>query len=281
MKRVLLRRATNLQRFTLLKPYRNFSTITATKTAEKEKVEETTSHVDSELISFTPTGTGVIEIPSESSATNHTLAFANPFADPTRPLTEEPDFIGIPVKLTETAWYAEACEMHTHEQMTWMDRLDWSADSIFVMDCIRGLSFMALMLLHPRVTINYPFEKGPRSPRLRGEHLLRRYATGEERCIACKLCEAACPAYAITIESEERADGSRRTTRYDIDMVKCIYCGFCERACPVQAITQGPNFEFAVETREELLYNKEKLLANGDRWELEVVQAKKHKWAYI
>lgn len=116
-------------------------------------------------------------------------------------------------------------------------------------------------------TVNYPFEKGPLSPRFRGEHALRRYASGEERCIACKLCEAICPAQAITIEAEPRDDGSRRTTRYDIDMVKCIYCGFCQEACPVDAIVEGPNFEFATETREELFYDKDRLLANGDRWE--------------
>ena len=119
----------------------------------------------------------------------------------------------------------------------------------------------------PKATINYPYEKGPISPRFKGEHALRRYPNGEERCIACKLCEAICPAQAITIEAEPREDGSRRTTRYDIDMTKCIYCGLCEEACPVDAIVEGPNFEFATETREELLYNKDKLLANGDRWE--------------
>jgi len=124
--------------------------------------------------------------------------------------------------------------------------------------------------LHPRVTINYPFEKGVLSPRFRGEHALRRYANGEERCIACKLCEAVCPAQAITIEAKPRDDGSRRTTRYDIDMTKCIYCGFCQEACPVDAIVEGPNFEYATETREELLYDKDKLLANGARWEREI-----------
>jgi NADH-quinone oxidoreductase subunit I len=119
----------------------------------------------------------------------------------------------------------------------------------------------------PKATINYPFEKNPLSPRFRGEHALRRYPNGEERCIACKLCEAVCPALAITIESEPRDDGSRRTTRYDIDMTKCIYCGFCQEACPVDAIVEGPNFEFATETREELLYDKTKLLDNGAKWE--------------
>ncbi|MFN3312455.1 MAG: NADH-quinone oxidoreductase subunit NuoI [Hyphomonas sp.] len=118
-----------------------------------------------------------------------------------------------------------------------------------------------------KATVNYPFEKNPLSPRFRGEHALRRYPSGEERCIACKLCEAICPAQAITIEAEPREDGARRTTRYDIDMVKCIYCGFCQEACPVDAIVEGPNFEFATETREELFYDKDRLLANGDRWE--------------
>ena len=124
-----------------------------------------------------------------------------------------------------------------------------------------------------KATINYPFEKNPVSPRFRGEHALRRYPNGEERCIACKLCEAICPAQAITIEAGPRQnDGTRRTVRYDIDMVKCIYCGLCQEACPVDAIVEGPNFEFATETREELFYNKEKLLANGDRWEREIAR---------
>jgi NADH-quinone oxidoreductase chain I len=114
--------------------------------------------------------------------------------------------------------------------------------------------------------------KGPLSPRFRGEHALRRYPSGEERCIACKLCEAVCPAQAITIEAEPRPDGSRRTTRYDIDMTKCIFCGQCQEACPVDAIVEGPNYEYATETHEELLYNKEKLLANGDRWEPEIAK---------
>ena len=122
-------------------------------------------------------------------------------------------------------------------------------------------------MIEPKKTVQYPHERNPQSPRFRGEHVLRRYPNGEERCIACKLCEAVCPAQAITIEAEPRSDGSRRTTRYDIDMVKCIYCGLCQEACPVDAIVEGPNSEFTVETREELLYDKEKLLSNGDRWE--------------
>ena len=137
-------------------------------------------------------------------------------------------------------------------------------------DFVGGLIIAIKEIFKSKKTINYPFEKGPLSPRFRGEHALRRYPNGEERCIACKLCEAVCPAQAITIEAEPRGDGSRRTTRYDIDMTKCIYCGFCEEACPVDAIVEGPNFEFAAETREELLYNKDKLLENGDRWETEI-----------
>jgi len=139
--------------------------------------------------------------------------------------------------------------------------------TIFMADFVSGLLLAIKIIFKSKKTINYPFEKGKISPRFRGEHALRRYPNGEERCIACKLCEAVCPAQAITIESSEREDGSRKATRYDIDMMKCIYCGLCEESCPVDAIVQGPNFEFSTETREELYYNKEKLLDNGDRWE--------------
>ena len=128
-------------------------------------------------------------------------------------------------------------------------------------------------MIRPKATVIYPNERNPQSPRFRGEHALRRYPNGEERCIACKLCEAICPAQAITIEAgPRRNDGTRRTVRYDIDMVKCIYCGLCQEACPVDAIVEGPNFEFATETREELFYDKAKLLANGDRWEREIAR---------
>ena len=150
--------------------------------------------------------------------------------------------------------------------------LDRTARSMLLGELVAGLGLTLRYFFKPKATINYPYEKGPLSPRFKGEHALRRYPNGEERCIACKLCEAICPAQAITIEAEPREDGSRRTTRYDIDMTKCIYCGLCEEACPVDAIVEGPNFEFATETREELLYDKEKLLANGDRWEPEIAR---------
>jgi NADH-quinone oxidoreductase subunit I len=156
--------------------------------------------------------------------------------------------------------------------MSFMDR---AARAVFLTELLSGLGLTFRYMFRPKVTLNYPYEKGPLSPRFRGEHALRRYPNGEERCIACKLCEAVCPAQAITIEAEPRADGSRRTTRYDIDMVKCIYCGLCQEACPVDAIVEGPNFEFATETREELLYDKERLLANGDRWETEIAASLK------
>ena len=148
--------------------------------------------------------------------------------------------------------------------------LDRSARSFLLAELLSGMSLTFRYMFKQKATLNYPYEKGHLSPRFRGEHALRRYPNGEERCIACKLCEAICPALAITIEAEPRADGSRRTTRYDIDMTKCIYCGFCQEACPVVAIVEGPNFEFAAETREELFYNKDKLLENGDRWEAEL-----------
>lgn len=153
-----------------------------------------------------------------------------------------------------------------------MAMLDRVARSMLLSELISGMSLTLSYFFRPKVTINYPFEKGAISPRFKGEHALRRYPNGEERCIACKLCEAVCPALAITIEAEPRDDGTRRTTRYDIDMTKCIYCGLCEESCPVDAIVEGPNFEFAVETREELMYNKEKLLSNGDRWEGELAK---------
>ena len=148
--------------------------------------------------------------------------------------------------------------------------IDALARRMLLVELVKGFWLTFRYMFKPRVTINYPMERTPTSSRFRGEHALRRYPNGEERCIACKLCEAVCPALAITIEAEPRADGSRRTTRYDIDMTKCIYCGLCQEACPVDAIVEGPNIEFSTETREELYYNKAKLLANGDRWEAQL-----------
>ena len=143
----------------------------------------------------------------------------------------------------------------------------WLLGELFI-----GLMLTGKYLFKKKITVEYPEERTWLSPRFRGLHALRRYENGEERCIACKLCEAICPAQAITIDAEPRDDGSRRTTRYDIDMTKCIYCGFCQEACPVDAIVEGPNFEFATETREELFYDKARLLDNGERWEAEIAR---------
>ncbi|MDP6474592.1 MAG: NADH-quinone oxidoreductase subunit NuoI [Alphaproteobacteria bacterium] len=151
-----------------------------------------------------------------------------------------------------------------------MSLIEQTVKSLFLSELVKGMGITFRQMFSPSVTVNYPYERGPISARFRGEHALRRYPNGEERCIACKLCEAICPAQAITIEAEPRSDGSRRTTRYDLDMSKCIYCGFCQEACPVDAIVEGPNYEFSTETREELLYNKQKLLDNGERWESEI-----------
>lgn len=150
-------------------------------------------------------------------------------------------------------------------------KLDQAAKSLLLKDIVSGFFTAMRFFFKPKATINYPFEMGYKSSRFRGEHALRRYPNGEERCISCKLCEAICPSQAITIEAAPRSDdGSRRTTRYDIDMTKCIYCGLCQEACPVEAIVLGPNIEFATETREELYYDKAKLLKNGAQWEREL-----------
>ncbi|GAA5963773.1 hypothetical protein JCM3765_006847 [Sporobolomyces pararoseus] len=164
-------------------------------------------------------------------------------------------------------------QVYTPDYSKGPSALDKASSLFFFTEIVRGMAVVLEQFFRPPYTIMYPFEKGPVSPRFRGEHALRRYASGEERCIACKLCEAICPAQAITIESEAREDGARRTTRYDIDMTKCIYCGFCQEACPVDAIVESANTEYTTETREELLYNKEKLLANGDRMEAEIAAA--------
>lgn len=139
-----------------------------------------------------------------------------------------------------------------------------------LIEIFRGLFYVIKNIFTRKVTLNYPFEKSPISGRFRGEHVLRRYLNGEERCIACKLCEVICPALAITIDAKMQINGNRQTTRYDIDMTKCIYCGLCQEACPVDAIVEGPNFEYSTFTHDELLYDKKKLLENGDKWETEI-----------
>ena len=143
-------------------------------------------------------------------------------------------------------------------------------DSLMLKDILVGLSITGGYLFKPKITIQYPEEKTPQSPRFRGLHALRRYENGEERCIGCKLCEAVCPAYAITIETAERDDGTRRTSRYDIDLTKCIFCGFCEEACPVDAIVETNIFEYFGDKRGDLYFTKEMLLAVGDKYEKDI-----------
>jgi NADH-quinone oxidoreductase subunit I len=143
-------------------------------------------------------------------------------------------------------------------------------DSLMLKDILTGMSITGRYLFKPKITVQYPDEKTPLSNRFRGLHALRRYENGEERCIGCKLCEAVCPAYAITIETTERDDGTRRTSRYDIDLTKCIFCGFCEEACPVDAIVETNIFEYFGDKRGDLYFTKEMLLAVGDKYEKDI-----------
>ncbi|TNF92194.1 MAG: NADH-quinone oxidoreductase subunit NuoI [Gammaproteobacteria bacterium] len=152
--------------------------------------------------------------------------------------------------------------------------------SFFLIELMQGLSVTGRYLFGRKITVQYPEERAPQSPRFRGLHALRRYPNGEERCIACKLCEAVCPALAITIESEQREDGTRRTTRYDIDLFKCIYCGFCEEACPVDSIVETRHYEYCFEERGENIMTKEKLLAFGDEFEAQIAKDKAADSAY-
>ena len=152
--------------------------------------------------------------------------------------------------------------------------------TFFLVELLGGLRLTGGYLFRKKFTVQYPEEKTPQSPRFRGLHALRRYPNGEERCIACKLCEAVCPALAITIESEPRDDGTRRTTRYDIDLTKCIFCGFCEESCPVDSIVETRIFEYHGEERGDLLMTKEKLLAIGDRYEEQIARDRAVESAY-
>jgi len=145
-------------------------------------------------------------------------------------------------------------------------------DTWLLLELLQGMGLTWRYLFARKITVQFPEEKTPQSPRFRGLHALRRYPNGEERCIACKLCEAVCPALAITIESEQRADGTRRTTRYDIDLTKCIFCGFCEESCPVDAIVETRVLEYHGEKRGDLYYTKEMLLAVGDRYEAQIAR---------
>ena len=151
-----------------------------------------------------------------------------------------------------------------------MSNLQHYTKSFLLLELVKGMSLTMRYLFAPKVTVRYPEEKTPQSNRFRGLHALRRYPNGEERCIACKLCEAVCPALAITIEAAPRDDGTRRTTRYDIDLSKCIFCGFCEESCPVDSIVETRVFEYHGEKRGDLLMTKEKLLAVGDRYEAQI-----------
>jgi NADH-quinone oxidoreductase subunit I len=152
--------------------------------------------------------------------------------------------------------------------------------SLFLLELLKGMRLTGKRLFSPKVTVQYPEEKTPQSNRFRGLHALRRYPNGEERCIACKLCEAVCPALAITIEAEEREDGTRRTTRYDIDLFKCIYCGFCEESCPVDSIVETRVFEYAFENRGENIMTKEMLLEIGDQQEAQIAADRTEDAAY-
>ena len=153
-----------------------------------------------------------------------------------------------------------------------MDRIKKFLSTFLLFELLKGMAVTGRYLFKPKITVHFPEEKTPQSPRFRGLHALRRYPNGEERCIACKLCEAVCPAMAITIDSEQRTDSTRRTTRYDIDLSKCIFCGFCEESCPVDSIVETRILEYHGEKRGDLIYTKEMLLAIGDRYEEQIAK---------
>ena len=161
-----------------------------------------------------------------------------------------------------------------------IDRIRHFFRTFLLLELLKGMMLTGRHLFARKFTVQFPEEKTPQSPRFRGLHALRRYPNGEERCIACKLCEAVCPALAITIESEPRDDGTRRTTRYDIDLTKCIFCGLCEEACPVDAIVETRILEYHGEQRGDLIYTKEMLLAIGDRYEEQIAKDRADDAAY-
>ena len=161
-----------------------------------------------------------------------------------------------------------------------MASLSQAVNSLFLKEFVAAIKLTMSYIFKPKATVNYPFEKGPLSPRFRGEHALRRYPNGEERCIACKLCEAVCPALAITIDSAKREDGTRRTTRYEIDLFKCIFCGFCEESCPVDSIVETHVLEYHFDKRGQNVVTKPQLLAIGDRLEAEIAERRAADAAY-
>ena len=164
--------------------------------------------------------------------------------------------------------------------MNVLSRIRQFANTWFLIELFEGLVLTGRYMFSRKITVQFPEERTPMSPRFRGLHALRRYPNGEERCIACKLCEAVCPALAITIESEQRTDGTRRTTRYDIDLTKCIFCGFCEESCPVDSIVETHIMEYHGEKRGDLIYTKPMLLAIGDRYEEQIAKAREEDAAY-
>ena len=208
-------------------------------------------------------GFGVIEKAEAFAAAVRKAAFGGERAPP------------VPAAAPASAPQLPTDAPHRPKRLTLSARIVNMLRSLLLLELVRGLILTVRKLFAPKITVGYPETVIPRSPRFRGLHALRRYPNGEERCIACKLCEAVCPAMAIHIESEEREDGSRRTTRYDIDMVKCIFCGMCEEACPVDAIVESHVLEYHGEKRGDLYYNKEMLLENGDKHEKEIAEARR------
>ena len=205
------------------------------------------------------------DLPAKGSEWTHRLDSKRTYTKWFNPMTFDP----------RTPDYYETVAADWHEDVTeedWGEVIKSAHNQLGFDHLFPGMWMAAFWMNEPEYTIQFPFERMTLSPRFRGEHALRRYPTGEERCIACKLCEAVCPAWAIVIETEPRPDGSRRTTKYDIDLTKCIYCGYCAAACPVDAIVETTNVDFAPGWREELLHDKQRLIKQGDKWEPEIAR---------